>query len=100
MPSEAKLGADRTVRLTKRIEERYSAMVELLVDEYEADGRPPFTEPLTPFQQYQQLLAARGAGSAQFFDDPEAQARLAELEARFGPAPALAGPGYMPGGMA
>ena len=62
---------------------RYDEMVRALVESYMANGYPPFTEPLTPYEQYQKLLAMRGAGDPQFWNNPQAQATLAHFEARF-----------------
>src|SRR5438105_2599487 len=82
----ARLGGERA----NRILARYQLMVELLVANYMANGFPPFTQPLTPFEQYQRLLAMRGAGNPRFWQDPEAQAAFARLEQQFGAAPPLA----------
>ncbi len=78
-----RLGGERANRIRDRIVARYDEMVRLLVESYMANGFPPFTTPETPYEQYQKLLAMRGAGDPQFWDSPQAQATLNHLEARF-----------------
>lgn len=90
--STARLGGERANRIVERIIDRYDAMVALLVDEYGANGFPPFTVPLTPYEQFQKLTAMRGAGDPQFWQNPAAQQALAKLEAQFAPAAAVSAP--------
>ena len=90
--SDARLSGERWNRLRDRIIERYDELVEMLVERYMVDGFPPFTVPLTPVEQYQKLLAMRGANDPAYTENPQAQAALAKLELRFGQAPALGGP--------
>lgn len=90
--SEARLGADRTNAIVKRRVERFWSLVDMLVEQKMADGRPPFTEKLSLSDQYHQLVAWRDSGDPRFWGStPEAQAakaKLAVLQQRFGqPAP-------------
>ena len=54
-----------------------------------AGGYPPFTQPLTPMQQYERLVAWRDAGDQRYWGDKGAQAALEMLSEQFGPAPLL-----------
>lgn len=88
-----RLSGERANRIRDRIVERHNRNVERLVSEYMASGYPPFTDPLSPYEQYQKLIAMRGAGDPAFWNDPRAQAELARLEQRFGPVdPLMTGP--------
>lgn len=66
--------------MEKRFWERVAFFEELLT----SGGFPPFTEPLSPQQQYDRLVAWRDAGDRRFWDSPEAQAALDALGLQFG----------------
>lgn len=62
------------------------------------DGYPPFTEPNTPYEQYQKLLAMRAVNDPDFVNNRKAQDELAFLSLRFGQPPPLQTPtGTVPG---
>lgn len=72
-------------KMVERFEERVSFFEQMFVEQ----GYPPFTEPLSPIQQYQTLVAWRQAGDPRFWESVEAQAALAELSQRYGAPPPL-----------
>lgn len=94
-----RLGAKRWENVRDRIVDNSMDRLQLLVAEYMANGWPPFTDHLSPYQQFQKLLAMRGAGDPNFWGNVQAQAMLAKLEQEFGQAPPISGPGYQPAGI-
>ena len=78
----------------------YKESVENLKDAIEADGFVPFSEPLSPVEQWQRLTAMKAAGDPRYWQDPEAQKAYARLGMRFAsPEPLLPmPPGSYPGG--
>lgn len=86
--SEGRLSADRHEALVKIAANRSIRRTNMLVRELTVSGRPPHTVPQnSPFEQYQQLVAAMLSGDPRFTQNLGAQARLRELEQQFGPAP-------------
>lgn len=93
---------DRVVRWAA---DTTDAVVDLLM----SDGYPYGTEPLADRDLYNRLVALKMLPGSEFWTDPAAQVRLAQLEQRFGPAPIeasmpgapfLSGAPQPPGGMA
>lgn len=95
-----RLSGKRFNRIVKHGLDWYQEMRDNLIDAIEADGYVPFTEPLSPTEQFQRLTAWRAAGDPRFFNDPEAQRAYARLAIRFAsPEPILPlGTGSYPGG--
>lgn len=58
-----------------------------LREEFTAGGHAPFTDPNSPREQYDRLIAAYMADDPRYWDNPNAQAALAKLSERFGPPP-------------
>jgi len=73
-----------------RIVERALEIIEFLQEGMLADGYPPFHEPRSERDEYDELAALKAAGHPSFWQSPEAQARFLELMARYGPPPAPA----------
>lgn len=94
MSTEGPLSGKRFNRLVKAMVEGFNEKRDLLINEMMDSGYPPFTVPLSPLEQYQKLVAMRGAGDPNYTNSPEAQAALAKLSLRFGPPPPL--PGIFP----
>lgn len=67
----------------------YRQMVDYYVERLIEDGYPPFTEPRSEREQYDTLVAWYMAGDPRFWDDPQANAALSQLEMRYGPRPNL-----------
>ena len=72
----------------------YEETVTMLMDEYEADvqdimrafmqdGYPPGTTPLSPAEQFRQLLTMKQSGDPAFWNSAKAQQEFARLEKRF-----------------
>ena len=66
------------------IYEGYNALVDQLVEDFLADGFPPFATPLGDRERMARLQALRLSQSQYYWGSPEAQAQLARLEARYG----------------
>lgn len=82
--NRAPLGAKRWNEIDEAIAEWFDRTVDLIVDRIMADGYPPFTYPLSPYEQYQKLIAMRDSGDPAFWQNPEAAKDLERLSARFG----------------
>ena len=90
MSKEHRFGSRRWNRLLGEIEDWAQDTMYGLVEELQADGPPPGTVAITdPVQEYTRLLALRNFNSPLFWGNPAAQQRLAELEAQYGPEPAV-----------
>lgn len=88
-----RMGGERVNRIYTRIMERYDELVQMYIEQLTVDGYAPFTRPATPFEQYQKLVALQASGDPAYWQDPRAQAALANLAQRFGqPAPLPNGP--------
>jgi len=72
----------------------YEELVDFLMDQLLASGHPPFTEVLTPREQYEKLDAQRMMGDPAFWQNPDAQAAYEALRLQFAPpAPYAPAPG-------
>ena len=80
-----RLGGERWNRLLDEIVQRYGDQKKRLGEALMTDGYPPFTQPVSPREQYQKLLAMQASGDPAYWNDPAAQAALAKLAARYGP---------------
>ncbi len=99
MNQGGRLSGERANRIRDAIVERYEKLVEMYKEEYMQSGYAPFTDRLGEYGQYEKLVAERGANDPAFWGDPRAIAKLARLEQKYGPSPALAGPGFSPSGI-
>lgn len=82
--NSAPYGAKRWNRLYKEVEKWFDGTVEDIVNHIMADGHPPFTQPRSPREQYQKLIAMRDAGDPAFWSNPDAAKDLERLSAQFG----------------
>lgn len=95
MSAEGRISGARMNRILERVVERYYRALDITVKGMTVDGYAPFTHPLTPFEQYQRLTIWRNTGDPNYTQNPDAQARLRELEQRYGVAPQPM-PGQLP----
>jgi hypothetical protein len=72
--------------MVTRFWERVAFFEEILTE----GSYPPFTEPLSPQQQYERLVAWRNAGDQRYWASEEAQQALDLLGLQFGTPPPLA----------
>lgn len=89
--SSGRLSANVWNDITDEILKRYDDLVKMLVDEMLASGNPPFTQRITPRQQYDKLVAMRQSGDPDFWNDPSAQSALQKLSLQFGAPPPMGG---------
>ena len=82
-----RISGERWNKLVESIMERYETRVEYLAEALMEDGYPPFHEPLSEREQYEQLIAMRDSNDPEFWGNPEAVTELAKLSARFGHPP-------------
>ena len=66
------------------IYEGYTQLVDQLVEDFLADGFPPFATPLGDRERMARLQALRLSQSQYYWGSSQAQAELARLEARYG----------------
>lgn len=71
-------------KVSDDIYEWYTELVDQLVDDFMADGFPPFSQPLGDRERLARLQALRLSQSAYYWQSPEAQRELARLEMRYG----------------
>lgn len=79
-----KLGGIRARQLLDNIVTRGTEMQDNLLESFMADGFPPLTQPVDERALLQRLTELRDANAPEFWDDPSAQRKLSQLEAKFG----------------
>jgi hypothetical protein len=86
---ESRSSGPRWNQIVERMVARFEQRVKFFEELFLADGYPPFTEPLSPLQQYQRLVSWRQAGDPRFWNSAPAQEALDALSLQYGAPPPI-----------
>ena len=93
---ESRSSGPRWNSIVTVIERRFWERVQFFETLLTEGGYPPFTEPLTPFEQYKRLVAWRDAGDTRYWREEGAQKALEALSLQYGSPAPLAPPPPFP----
>lgn len=97
MPNHAPpLSAERLNPLIEELSTWAKDTYDRLLEAFYATGNPPGTVPLTPAEQYRNLVTLRDTGSPIYWENPDAKAALIRLAGTFGPPPPFEPPRVQP----
>ena len=82
-PRDPGLGGKRWNEISDEILTASLERSDMLLEGLLVDGYPPGAKPATPYEEWRNLEALKAMKSPQFWDNPKAQARYAELSVRF-----------------